>query len=242
MKSLNAKDFAMNKVKEIIEITYDLDRINNKEIIKDGIKRIQYLAERLPEHLEHLEVKEDKQITAYEEDCMKCETLDDLENKVQMDTIIAKINENEDVVKVIEQTAEKVANLKFKGVRKIMTNEEVKELADQFSLKEEKQTLDIIKENVEEYKNTIQKQQEEIETLEATLNGYKGLSNTLDLKQEEVEKLKLMLFMEVRNNKVLPRGLELNKTEKEISDKTKETIEKLEEMIDFKMARELYEL
>lgn len=178
MKSLNAKDFAMNKVKEIIEITYDLDRINNKEIIKDGIKRIQYLAERLPEHLEYLEIK----------------------------------------------------------------NEESKELADQFSLKEEKQTLDIIKENVEEYKNTIQKQQEEIETLEATLNGYKGLSNTLDLKQEEIEKLKLMLFMEVRNNKVLPRGLELNKTEKEISDKTKETIEKLEEMIDFKMARELYEL
>lgn len=54
----NAKTFAENKVKEIIEITYDLDRINNKELLRSGIKRIQYLAERLPEHLEYLEIKE----------------------------------------------------------------------------------------------------------------------------------------------------------------------------------------
>lgn len=60
MSSPNAKDFAMNKIKEIIEITYDLDRINNKELLRSGIKRIQYLAERLPEHLEYLEVKENE--------------------------------------------------------------------------------------------------------------------------------------------------------------------------------------
>lgn len=58
MKSPNAKDFATDKIKEIIEITYDLDRIKNKELLRAGIKRIQYLAERLPEHLEYLEVKE----------------------------------------------------------------------------------------------------------------------------------------------------------------------------------------
>lgn len=60
MSSPNAKDFAMNKIKEIIEITYDLDRINNKELLRSGIKRIQYLAERLPEHFEYLEVKENE--------------------------------------------------------------------------------------------------------------------------------------------------------------------------------------
>lgn len=58
MSSPNAKDFATNKINEIIEITYDLDRINNKELLRAGIKRIQYLATRLPEHLEYLEVKE----------------------------------------------------------------------------------------------------------------------------------------------------------------------------------------
>jgi hypothetical protein len=56
------------------------------------------------------------------------------------------------------------------------------------------------------------------------------------------EKLKLMLFMVVRNSKVLPVGMKLNKTEKEISDKTKETIEEIEKMINFEKARELYDL
>lgn len=58
MRNPNAKDFATQKIKEIIEITYDLDRINNKELLRAGIKRIQYLAERLPEHLEYLDIKE----------------------------------------------------------------------------------------------------------------------------------------------------------------------------------------
>lgn len=56
----NAKTFAQNRINEIIEITYDLDRINNKELLRAGIKRIQYLAERLSEHLEYLEVKEEE--------------------------------------------------------------------------------------------------------------------------------------------------------------------------------------
>lgn len=58
----------------------------------------------------------------------------------------------------------------------------------------------------------------------------------------EEEKIKLMLFMVVRNNKVLPVGKRLNKTEKEISDKTKEAIKELEKMINFDIARGLYEL
>lgn len=61
MNSPNAKDFATDKINEIIELTYDLDRVNNKELLRAGIKRIQYLAERLPEHLEYLDIKETKE-------------------------------------------------------------------------------------------------------------------------------------------------------------------------------------
>lgn len=48
--------------------------------------------------------------------------------------------------------------------------------------------------------------------------------------------------MVVRNSQVLPVAMKLNKTEKEITDKTKETIKELEKMIDFKKAEELYNL
>ena len=58
----------------------------------------------------------------------------------------------------------------------------------------------------------------------------------------EEEKIKLMLFMVVRNSQVLPAGIKLHKTEKEITDKTKETIKELENMINFERAKELYEL
>ena len=58
----------------------------------------------------------------------------------------------------------------------------------------------------------------------------------------ESEKYKLMLFMTVRNNAVLPKGLELGKTEKQISRMTIETMKSIETMIDFRRAKELYEL
>lgn len=58
----------------------------------------------------------------------------------------------------------------------------------------------------------------------------------------EKEIIKLMLFMVVRNSKVLPAGIKLNKTEKEITDMTKATIKELEKMINFERAKELYEL
>lgn len=58
----------------------------------------------------------------------------------------------------------------------------------------------------------------------------------------EAERLKLMLFMVVRNSTVLPKGLELDKTEKEISEMTVDTMREIETMIDFKRAKELYNL
>lgn len=61
-------------------------------------------------------------------------------------------------------------------------------------------------------------------------------------KQIEEEKTKLILFMVVRNSKVLPAGIKLGKTEKEITEMTKETIKSLEKMIDFQRAKELYNL
>ena len=61
-------------------------------------------------------------------------------------------------------------------------------------------------------------------------------------RMSEVEKYKLMLFMTVRNSAVLPKGLELGKTEKEISKMTIETMAEMETMIDFRIARGLHEL
>lgn len=56
------------------------------------------------------------------------------------------------------------------------------------------------------------------------------------------ERYKLMLFMVVRNSAVLPKGMELGKSEEEISAMTIETMQELEGMIDFRRAKELYEL
>jgi hypothetical protein len=58
----------------------------------------------------------------------------------------------------------------------------------------------------------------------------------------ELEKYKLLLFMTVRNSAVLPKGLELGKSEEEISKMTIETMEEMETMIDFRCAKELYKL
>ena len=58
----------------------------------------------------------------------------------------------------------------------------------------------------------------------------------------EEEKLKLLLFMVVRNNSILPVGARLNKSQKEITIMTKKTIEKLFKMIDFDEAKKIYNL
>jgi hypothetical protein len=48
--------------------------------------------------------------------------------------------------------------------------------------------------------------------------------------------------MTVRNSAVLPKGLELGKSEEEISKMTIETMAEMETMIDFRRAKELYKL
>ena len=58
----------------------------------------------------------------------------------------------------------------------------------------------------------------------------------------EKERLELTLFMAVRNSIVLPIGLKLHKSQKEITDMTKETIIEMQGMIDYGKAKELYEL
>lgn len=67
---------------------------------------------------------------------------------------------------------------------------------------------------------------------------YKKIENLLN----ELEKYKLILFMVVRNSKVLPVGLKLNKSQKEITKMTKDTIKELEKSINFEKAKEFYDL
>ena len=55
------------------------------------------------------------------------------------------------------------------------------------------------------------------------------------------EKYKLALFMLIRNNRILPAGKLLKKTDYEINKMTYLTMHELFNMIDFKKARELYE-
>ena len=51
---------------------------------------------------------------------------------------------------------------------------------------------------------------------------------------------KLTLFMIIRNSKVLPKGLELGKTSKEINKMTIDTMNKCINMIDYNIAKQLY--
>ena len=58
----------------------------------------------------------------------------------------------------------------------------------------------------------------------------------------EEEKYKLLLFMVVRNSQVLPTGIKLGKSEKEISHMTKNIIKEMKNMINFDKAKEWYDL
>lgn len=53
---MNTKDFALDKVKEIIQLCEDLQYINNKELRIKGIMQIEKLANGISEHLEYLEI------------------------------------------------------------------------------------------------------------------------------------------------------------------------------------------
>ena len=54
------------------------------------------------------------------------------------------------------------------------------------------------------------------------------------------EKFKLALFMVIRNSKVLPKGLELGKSEKEINKMTIDTMGAVMDMIDYDLAEKMY--
>ena len=55
----------------------------------------------------------------YKESYEKCKTLQELEKEVQNDISVAITIGNLDRVKIIKQTAEEVANIKFKGADNI---------------------------------------------------------------------------------------------------------------------------
>ena len=57
----------------------------------------------------------------------------------------------------------------------------------------------------------------------------------------DISKEKLALFMVIRNSKVLPKGLELGKTDKEINRMAYQTMQEVMEMIDYEKAKKSYE-
>lgn len=72
--------------------------------------------------------------------------------------------------------------------------------------------------------------------------GNESTYNSIENVLKELERLELTLFMVVRNSKVLPTGVKLGKSEKEISDMTKDTIKELKKIVNFDRAKELYNL
>lgn len=54
------------------------------------------------------------------------------------------------------------------------------------------------------------------------------------------EKYKIALFMVIRNSKVMPKGIELGKTEKEINKMSYATMQEVLKMIDFDRAEKMY--
>ena len=60
--------------------------------------------------------------------------------------------------------------------------------------------------------------------------------------ERKLEEAKLLLFAVVRNSAVLPLGVKLGKTEKEISEKTFETIVEIKKTVDYAKTRKCMEL
>lgn len=105
--------------------------------------------------------------------------------------------------------------------------------------------------------------EKDIKILNEFVNGYEdigfkrhtALNNILAdrerLIKENEEKLKLLnkmknkyklaLFMVIRNSTVLPKGIELQKSSKEISQMSYETMCEVLTMIDFNTAKKMYE-
>lgn len=54
---MNAKDFALNKTAEIIQLCDDLHYVKNDELRLKGLMQIEKLTQGIEEHLEYLDVK-----------------------------------------------------------------------------------------------------------------------------------------------------------------------------------------
>ena len=74
------------------------------------------------------------------------------------------------------------------------------------------------------------------------MNESKEKCGEISRLQEKLADTELLLFAVVRGRLVLPIGVRLGKTEKEISEKTFETIERISEKVDRGRMRELMAL
>ncbi len=68
-----------------------------------------------------------------------------------------------------------------------------------------------------------------------------GDANVEQILNKMKNKYKIALFMVIRNSIVMPKGIKLGKTEKEINKMSYETMCEILTMIDYKKAKELYD-
>lgn len=61
MSETNCKDWAIEELNEIRQICKDFKYVRNRHLIEQGTERIDYLANRVLEHLEYLEIKESEE-------------------------------------------------------------------------------------------------------------------------------------------------------------------------------------
>ena len=120
-----------------------------------------------------------------------------------------------------------------------MINKEIEE-----ALKNLKQQLENIKIANECGLATKGEFKEDIKAIENILADRERLikenEEKLNLLNKMKNKYKLALFMVIRNSTVLPKGIELQKSSKEISQMSYETMSEVLTMIDFKTAEKMY--
>ena len=91
---------------------------------------------------------------------------------------------------------------------------------------------------------------EDLISLEHLLSDYKRLQEEfkqvehkcerLEEREEILNKYKLALFMVIRNSMVMPQGIKLGKTDKEINEMSYETMCSVLTMIDYDRAEKFY--
>lgn len=76
---------------------------------------------------------------------------------------------------------------------------------------------------------------------EIILEENKKNKDALEILNKMKKKYKIALFMIIRNSMVMPKGIKLGKSEKEINKMTYETLCEVLTMINFKTAEKMYE-